>query len=652
MNRNQWNLNKSQRIQMKAFACILGIILLLVLLIGKLFFLNPKEEKEAEEIHIPVVTLIENAWIISYDEAGINIFVDGIEESYPLFVTGTGEEAVPMAVPQNAREQIADITLTDGMVTEIIVKDNKINGKVLSVSEDKILLEEYGEIAISDKAKVYRLYDELQMSSISDIAIGYNFCDFVMENHKVVGILCCKQEAMEYIRVLIKSSNYGSNYHKELVVSSDTDYVIRYGSFDHMIEEVHEAFSEVSITVDSEYFSGDRIYIEPVVLTGKVVLQNVNRSQGIPYYRGTIEILKSSEEFVVINEVLLEEYLYSVVPSEMPASYPEEALKAQAICARTYAYSHMIKASYQALGAHVDDSAGYQVYNNILEHESTTKAAKATFGQLLYTKDEETLAGTYYYSTSCGMGSDIHVWKSGNTEGMEYLRSRSISQPVMAEVLANTSEDMELKGEAMKEEDAFAAYIQSINETDFERNEGWYRWTYTVLDIDVEKMLSIIKKRYETNPKLVLTLAKNGEYVSEEIKKFDYIQGMTVVKRGSGGVADELLIETNKGTIKIITEHNIRYVLNSGVDKVIRQDASEISSPNLLPSAFFIINPVTEDGKVTGYTLIGGGFGHGVGMSQNAARAMANAGYDSREILTFFYENCMLKQVYENENNP
>ena len=48
----------------------------------------------------------------------------------------------------------------------------------------------------------------------------------------------------------------------------------------------------------------------------------------------------------MVNELPLEEYLYSVVPSEMPASYPLEALKAQAICARTYAYGHMLRAGY------------------------------------------------------------------------------------------------------------------------------------------------------------------------------------------------------------------------------------------------------------------------------------------------------------------
>ena len=57
----------------------------------------------------------------------------------------------------------------------------------------------------------------------------------------------------------------------------------------------------------------------------------------MPSYRGTLELKKSGEKIRVINELLLEQYLYGVLPSEMPAEYPEAALRAQAVCARSYA---------------------------------------------------------------------------------------------------------------------------------------------------------------------------------------------------------------------------------------------------------------------------------------------------------------------------
>jgi stage II sporulation protein D len=357
----------------------------------------------------------------------------------------------------------------------------------------------------------------------------------------------------------------------------------------------------------------------------------------------------------VVNEVSLEEYLYSVVPSEMPASYAEEALKAQAICARTYAYGHMQHAAYPAYGAHVDDSTSYQVYNNILEQESTTRAVKATYGQLLYTVEGE-LAGTYYYSTSCGVGSDANVWKTEAAKEITYLKAEAINETLMQEKLmlreqqsaggeavsASAQEDL---GEYLREEEHFADFITDTNEDDFESAEGWYRWSYEVEELNPQYLCDVLQKRYQAGSKLVLTLEK-GEFVSKEIAEFTQIHKMYIAARENGGVADELILETDKGTYKVISEHNIRYVLCDGETKVKRADGSEVAMPNLLPSGFFIIETGNKSGNVIGYKLTGGGFGHGVGMSQNGAKDMAEKGYSCDEILTFFYENCKLEGIY------
>ena len=105
-------------------------------------------------------------------------------------------------------------------------------------------------------------------------------------------------------------------------------------------------------------------------------------------------------------------------------------------------------------------------------------------------------------------------------------------------------------------------------------------------------------------------------------------------------VADELVIATDKGTYKIISEYNIRAVLCDGVTRVVRQDGSEVSMPSLLPSAFFVIEPSHDKKNMIGYNIIGGGFGHGVGMSQNGAKNMALQGLGAEQILNFFYEGC------------
>lgn len=642
MNRNGNNLNKSQRMQLKAFVCLLGVLLLVILFVGKLCSIlanRPEEpdpdhgaETESKPVHIPVVEVLTNVWILDASDSELLIFRDGVRESYSYGENSEGDIYHP---EEYVREQVADVVLTDGAVTTVFAKTDKINGRILGADETGIEIEGYGFIPLDADYKGYRLYDDLVMCTVKDICFGYDFTDIVLDEGSVCGILIAKEDAMEYIRVLIKTGNYDGSYHEQLVLTSDTSYTVTYGSYDNRITDTYAVGEEFTIDGDSSYFDEGRVWIQPDVLTGKLILKNVSRSQGIPSYRGALELLNTDEGIVVINEVLLEEYLYSVVPSEMPARYPSEALKAQAICARTYAYGHMEHAGYPQYGAHVDDSTSYQVYNNILEQESTSTAVRKTYGQLLLTGQNET-AGTYYYSTSCGIGTEALIWKTEAAAQIDYLHVKTLNP---------AEEDI---GEYLKDEEHFKEFITQTNAADFEANEGWYRWTYEVKKLDTDHMLEMLQKRYDANSKLILTLV-DGEFVSREIKELSAIKNIYIECRLSGGVADELIIETKDNTYKVISEHNIRYVLNDGKSSVHRQDGSKVASSSLLPSGFFVISTRKEKGNVVGYSLIGGGFGHGVGMSQNGAKEMANYGYRSQDILLYFYDGCHLENIYDSE---
>ncbi|MBR6665145.1 MAG: SpoIID/LytB domain-containing protein [Lachnospiraceae bacterium] len=362
--------------------------------------------------------------------------------------------------------------------------------------------------------------------------------------------------------------------------------------------------------------------------TGDIYHKDAEEWQGRTDYRGTLELIEEEEGFVVINELPLEEYLYSVVPSEMPASYPMEALKAQAICARTYAYLHVLSPAYPQWNAHVDDTTAFQVYHSVAEQESTNRAVQETEGMVLLNPAGDALAQTYYYSTSCGYGSDAHVWRTKYSDSYPYIISKAINRNKTA------SEDLT--------EEVFEEFIKSCREDDYEAEEEWYRWTYEVKKLDEQHIYEVLKQRYEANPKLILT-KKKGDYVSQPIKEFGRILDLEIVRREAGGVADELLITTDKNVYKVVTELNIRYILNDGSTKVKRQDGSLVSMNSLIPSAFICLETKEEKGKVTGYTIWGGGYGHGAGMSQNGAKHMALEGMTAQEILNFFFEDCTIE---------
>lgn len=625
--------------QKKVILCVIGILLLCLFGIAGLSGKKKTEEIEPEKEETdrtPVVENYTNVYLTDLTNTYISFF-DGEEKTYPF-----AENRVVKDTALGLEGCLVDIIVTDGVVTGAYIRETeKVSGKVLSVEAGKgVELEGRGFLPFSEDVRFFVLYGSLHLGTEQDIRIGYKFADFVLKDGEICGVLLTSDETMEYIRVLIKTGGYEGIYHEAVALSCDTDYVLLYEKDGVIGEEAYTAGESITVTPDSIYFAEGttgRIQIVPSALTGKISLLSVSRSQGTPAYRGTLDISCVDGGLIVINEVLLEEYLYAVVPSEMPSSYPLEALKAQAVCARTYAYARMLHPGLAEFGAHVDDSTGFQVYNNILEQNSTTNAVRETTGQLLYASDGS-LVDAYYYSTSCGFGSDEHVWKSESAPELPYLSAQSVSEEGMA------GAELLYTAESMTEEAVFAQFLNEPPESDFERQEPWYRWSYEVEKLDADRMLAMLQSRYAANNKLVLTL-KNGEYVSAKIEKLGSIKSITVLTRNAGGVADELVIESTAGTYKVISELNIRYVLCDGKTKVERQDGSQVEMANLLPSAFFVINPSYEGDNIKGYKLSGGGFGHGAGMSQNGARAMAQTGYTAEDILGFFYRESTVRRI-------
>lgn len=528
-------------------------------------------------------------------------------------------------------EDIADLYFSEGKLERISVYDEKISGKLLSVSEDKIELEGLGFYSYRGTLPVYKLYGQREYYTKADLKIGYDFTDFVLDRDGViVAGLVTREEKMDSIRVVVKTTGFSSAYHETISFTCDSAYLVN--------EEHHSAGEEITIEQDDPRFQNGRIYIRPETNLARTTITSIERDQGIPSYRGNFEIAKTDEGLLLINELLLEEYLYSVVPSEMPASYPTEALKAQAVSARTYAYQRMLNSGIKEYGAHVDDSAAFQVYNNIKENENTTLAIRETQGLIASVGGE--LAETYYYSTSCGYGTDIGAWHSSSESQYGYLISRHIG----TEAEGDTQESADMTDEAV-----FRAYITSVSDEDYESGEGWYRWNYqTTLNID--RLNDNLLKRYQASSKSILVKSgDSGTYASAKPPVFTQIVRMEVVKRGRGGVIDELLIEGKEGSVKVVGEHAVRSVLANEGDKVTRQDGSQSAVSTLLPSAFAVLDVQVDSdtNTVVAYTVTGGGYGHGIGMSQNGAKSMALAGMSCENILQFFYDGVTLIDMYE-----
>ena len=258
----------------------------------------------------------------------------------------------------------------------------------------------------------------------------------------------------------------------------------------------------------------------------------------------------------------------------MPAAYPLESLKVQAVCARSYAYKQTQGFGYPEYQAHIDDSTAFQVYGNSGEQASTNRAVDETRGQKLWYQDQVITA--YYFSTSCGKTTTAEAWGNASPE-KGYLQSAEIKDA----------------------------------ERDYEADLPWYRWR------------AVIPTNVLTNMINLNTQTNIGNVTSMEVTKY-----------GPGGVAQQIVVTGELGSVTVDTENKIRTALGGNGYTIEKQDGTVIDSMALLPSAFFTVE--YQDGN---YVLDGGGFGHGIGMSQNGANEMAKKGKNYLEILTTFYHD-------------
>ena len=469
---------------------------------------------------------------------------------------------------------------------------------MLSVTEDAIEIEGYGEIPLAPNFHVYKVYGDFKVLNASDILVGYNLQEFVAADGKLCAALLEREFDAKTIRVLLMDTGFKSVFHAsaDLVLGSgaDLEYENAKGK---MVGERLEAGTQLAVGPDSPYLEYGRMIItpdEPEAIT----IRSIERSQGTPVYSGSLEIKGTPEGLVLVNDLFLEDYLTKVVPSEMPPSYEKEALKAQAVCARTYAYRQIQGNAYGQYGAHVDDSTSFQVYNNINTSERTDQAVNETYGQMLFYNNKPIEA--FYYSTSCGHGADGSVWgKEG--EALPYLRSMQIKKGAR-----------EL---TVEDNDTFDEYIRSQNITSYDASYPMFRW-----HVDIKAGI-----------------------LSEQIPDVGNVTDVNVVSRGLGGIASEVEVKGDGGNCKIKGQSQVRSMLGNTELVIKKQDGTEMTGTASLPSAFISIEKRTaEDGSIV-FRVYGGGFGHGVGMSQNGAHSMAKAGKTYKDILDFFYQGAKIR---------
>lgn len=426
-------------------------------------------------------------------------------------------------------------------------------------------------------------------------------------------VVTSSKPSSQVVRVGIGTTNFGTYQYNNITVFGTGDTQI----YDNkMLIANVGANQPVKITYKDGFFTiitgqYSETVTGPVQITsnyGLLGVTGLKRAGKQALYHGAFELIKNNNNtFNLVNMIEVEEYLKGVVPNEMPVSFGLEALKAQSVAARNYVLSPRTKASPNY---DVVDSVASQVYFGAnTEKPLSNQAVKETEGVVALYDWNLILA---QYSSTAG----------GYTESY----SNAFSDPVTKAFPSPDKPFLKAKPDIigqtpLNSEEAASAYYKS-KPTAYDIRSPYFRW-------EREWTADELKTALETT----LPAQSATGFVKPSFKKGDKLDDLVeikVLKRGDSGKIIEMEIITRSQTYKIFKELVVRRLMtNNG---------------KALPSANVVFDNIyDEEGILTGVHAYGGGFGHGVGLSQYGAGFMGSELHKSYDkILQHYYTGITL----------
>lgn len=518
--------------------------------------------------------------------------------------------------------------------------DKPISNRIMVKGIKNFELEALGSKSLSTNPIFYKIdaNNNISIGSSKDLVVGKNNVISFLDNNKLKTFIIYPMKDYSNTRVAISTSNFSSIYHKKINFHLNSSCKI-YSIIDNISIEL-PAKADITAELknnklilyldETKIETENRLYIE----SKDVLISNITRGYPSfnPSYNGILELYPTQDGILLINEVNIEDYLCKVVPSEMPVWGGLEALKCQAIAARTYAISDMLSNRYGNLGFYVDDSIKSQVYNNIHPEEISNRAVKSTSG-IIMTYNNKPIDAKYY-STSCGIGvnfQDIWFKADGSSDNKPYLKTNNFLKD---------NESLPL------DEKEWLGFYKNENIKSFDNKSPYYRWHVSFDKNTLEESLNInLRNIYKTSPEY-MTILKNNEKHKTLRKlpnKLKNLQNIQVINRSEGGNILEIAFTFENAIVNIKKDSFIRksFKCNDNIPKIIRYTGKPLEDWTTLPSSFFSIENINDY-----YIIYGGGYGHGVGMSQYGAMYLGKEGMDFKTILNTYYKNIDYKKLY------
>ncbi|MGF1541024.1 MAG: SpoIID/LytB domain-containing protein [Pleurocapsa sp.] len=373
----------------------------------------------------------------------------------------------------------------------------------------------------------------------------------------------------------------------------------------YLSTEVLHQEPDITIIINGQEYNSDRLKISSAKNLVKV--DTSNNPQLASLYGGSLELQPNAYgEFTLVNHVALETYLRGVVPYEIGPNAPPQAVAAQTILARTYALRNLRRFAtdnYQLCA-----TVHCQVYKGLNGTNPTSDRAIANTQGLVLTYQNE-LVDALYSSTTGGVTAAFNDTWNGS------------QRPYLQPIIDAPQPIWDLAKYPLSNETAFRQFL-SLSKGFNETGRSVFRWDKTRTIADLNQDL----QRYLTK-------------IHHPLANFTTIEEMEVYKRSPSGRILTLNIQTDTGKLQL-HKNEIR---------------SALEPPR---STLFYLEPIYNNAEqLEAYRFVGGGFGHGVGLSQYGSYNLANLGWSAKEILAFYFPQTEIQPLddsiilYSTQNN-
>lgn len=309
------------------------------------------------------------------------------------------------------------------------------------------------------------------------------------------------------------------------------------------------------------------------------------------YYRGRLEVAPKGRKVQLVNRVRLEDYLASVVPAEMPASWPAEALKAQAVAARGDAWSR--RGTHGRQGFEICNTPHCAEYGGVtVEDPRTLEAVRATTGQVL--RRDGRLVHTFY-SHACGGLTQSYedAWGGGRPGDVPGILDQDGTTAVAERLPLSPSE---VRTFLTTRPPVFCADPRYSGRASF-------RW---VKLITRDELSAVLGDRSEVGR----------------------VRSLRVTERSRSAYVRALHVDGDAG------------------ETIVRGDRIRTWMGGLRSNLFMLVPvPGPNGGEPEAWLAWGGGWGHGVGFCQAGAAAMGSNGYTYLDILEHYFPDARLEAL-------